>query len=670
MADKDQSSAQQRVYLAPGVYRRGQPVEQRDIRLVRTDVAGFIGYAERGPLRPPEVPEPDAQQLVVKVSSWAEFRAIFGGFIPYGCLAYSVRAFFENGGTTCYVIRVAATDHKDTSQRPRAASFALPSDLPRVSTAPEVLAKDGERNDLNVVIATPDLIEEGELVELLGAGVSEFGQVVNKNDGQVGLARRLAAPLKKGETSLVKYKPAIIVSATSSGNWGNRIRLTITPLTAGSAVEEFALRVTLEPGLDRTQATEEEFYHRISLDKESPFHAPDRVNGFSKLIRIEVAAARLLVGEGPLALPKGDQNGFNQAQPGLGLRSVRLIGGQDALSGVSVQDFTGALADLRGLRLFEEVDQVAILCAPEVVFEQPPVLPKPPILPQDPCGPPQPPPQPDPIAEDVTAKPPSFDKSEVLEIYRVMIDQCERLRDRVVILDTPLLERSPGQLKTWRDLFTTRFGAIYYPWLTVPDSLGLSGSSRRIPPSGHVAGIYARIDNQFGVHRPPANAPLKYVIDVVEEVTSLQQEQLNPFGINAIRAFPGRGIRVWGARSLAGPGDSDWRFIHVRRLMSMIEESVEDSTQWAVFEPNDDALRRTIVHSLSVFLETIWRQGGLKGAVAAEGFYVKCDETNNPRAVVESGQLVCQVGIAIAAPMEFLVFELRQQPGGAQLFEP
>jgi phage tail sheath protein FI len=182
--------------------------------------------------------------------------------------------------------------------------------------------------------------------------------------------------------------------------------------------------------------------------------------------------------------------------------------------------------------------------------------------------------------------------------------------------------------------------------------------------------VYARIDNQFGVHRPPANAELKFVTDVSEEISGVQQEYLNPYGINAIRAFPGRGIRIWGARSLADTQrDRDWRFIHVRRLMSMIEESIDDSMQWAVFEPNDETLRRTLVHSLSVFLEAIWRQGGLKGAVSAEGFYVKCDETNNPQAVIDRGQLICEVGIAVAAPMEFIIFEVRQQPGGAQIVE-
>jgi phage tail sheath protein FI len=194
-----------------------------------------------------------------------------------------------------------------------------------------------------------------------------------------------------------------------------------------------------------------------------------------------------------------------------------------------------------------------------------------------------------------------------------------------------------------------------------------SGARRLIPASGHVAGVYAQIDNAFGVHRPPANVALAGVEDVAEPLSARDQEELNPRGINLLRPFPGRGVRVWGARSLSD--EPEWRFIHVRRVMSMIQESVDDSTQWTVFEPNDDTLRRTLTHSLSVFLRGIWDAGGLQGAVPEEAFFVKCDDTNNPPAVVDSGQLICQVGVAIAAPMEFLVFEIRQQAAGAAIVE-
>jgi phage tail sheath protein FI len=258
---------------------------------------------------------------------------------------------------------------------------------------------------------------------------------------------------------------------------------------------------------------------------------------------------------------------------------------------------------------------------------------------------------------------PSLTEEAAQQVFVAMIDQCERLRDRVAIIDAPRNRSTASLITEWRNRFDSKFAALYYPWLKVPDPLRGTPAFRDLPPGGHLAGVYAQVDTAFGVHRPPANVALEGVVDVVDTVTSLEQEHLNPVSVNVLRSFPGRGIRVWGARSLDRQ-DSRWRFIHARRLLSMIEESTYHSTQWAVFEPNDQNLRRTLTHSLSVFLRAIWQQGGLEGTSPDEAYFVKCDETNNPPTVVDAGQVVCQVGVAIAAPMEFLVFDLRQTPTG------
>jgi hypothetical protein len=652
------------VYRTPGIYRQSQPAELGDIRAVRTDVAGFVGFAERGPLPSPAAQQVDPKQLAIRLTSWKGFLGTFGGFRPYGFLAYAIRAFFENGGTTCYVVRVAATNHTDPLQRPRTATFALPTDKPiKVAS----LGADQFAGQDELILDDATGLQEGDLVAvvgdlspIVGPGVIEFAMVVYRPENDktsLRLGRKLGANHAKGD-EVWKYPSSLIVTATSPGNWGNRIKLVVTPLTPGPTVTEFSLRVTVDPGFDPTQPREEEFYKKLSLDRNSNNYAPDLVNSTSQLIRLEIlqSPAVLLIGDGKDKVADGP----------LGLGPVQLEGGRDGLSGVQVQDVCGGLDDLRGLRLLEEIDEVAILCIPDAVFEAPAALPKPPLPPADPCVQKPTPPPPDPVAQDPTAVPPPLDAG---SIQQSMLDQGERLGDRVAILDPPDRLSVTGVVDNWRTRFTSRFGSLYYPWLKVPDPLRLEGLSRRVPPSGHVAGIYAQIDNQFGVQRPPANAALEFVTDVVDEITALQQENLNPFDVNAIRPFPGRGIRIWGARSLAGADDADWRFIHVRRLMSMIEESVEDSMQWAVFEPNDDALRRTLVHSLTVFLEAIWRTGGLQGATPAEGFYVKCDETNNPPAVVDAGQIICEVGIAVAAPMEFLVFEIRNKPGGSDIRE-
>jgi phage tail sheath protein FI len=159
------------------------------------------------------------------------------------------------------------------------------------------------------------------------------------------------------------------------------------------------------------------------------------------------------------------------------------------------------------------------------------------------------------------------------------------------------------------------------------------------------------------------------VTDVGEAISDAEQGALNDNSVNAIRAFPGRGIRVWGARSLASAQDSDWKFIHVRRLMSAIEETLQRYSRWVVFRNNDATLRLSLKHSLEVMLRGIWAKGGLKGGTPAQAFFVKCDDTNNPQAVIDQGQLICQVGVAVAAPMEFIVFEIRQEAAGGQVVE-
>jgi len=642
------------VYLTPGVYRQPQPAENDDIRLVRTDVAGFVGFAERGPLPRPGATAEELRSTAVRLTTWKQFLTTFGGFMPYSYLAYAVRAFFENGGTTCYVVRVAALTPEESFLRPRTAFFALPSAPANESGDAFVAPATAGDSQLMIVgssLSRQSEISPGDLIEVRDQGATERLMVVERHDNRIKLARKLSYKYPEGAI-VAKYEPALVVTATSAGNWANRIKLTLTPLTSGDFAEEFALQVTVTPGLDPSRPVEEEFYNRLSLAK-GQFYAPDHVNTTSNLITVDVIESS----------PPTPQLFFG-AEP-LATGTVWLQGGQDGLSEVSIDDFTGSPEDLRGLRIMEEIDEVAILCVPDAVLE-PPIafsIPKPP--PADPCvvfsGSDEPPPP-----DDETVVPPAPD---TMIIYRAMIDQCQRLRYRTAILDYPKTKKAARDLQGWKENFGSRFGAIYYPWLKVPDPLGIEGLTRSVPAAGHVAGIYARLDNQFGVGRPPANAALEFITDVADDVTDLDQQELNPYGINAIRAFPGRGIRVWGARSLAGEKDTDWWFIHVRRLMSMIEKSVEVSTRWAVFEPNDFSLRHTLVHSLSVFLETIWRTGALKGTKPSDGFYVKCDETNNPPAVVDVGRIVCEVGVAVAAPMEFLVFEIHQDPATANLVE-
>ncbi|MEV5764706.1 phage tail sheath subtilisin-like domain-containing protein [Micromonospora sp. NPDC052213] len=207
------------------------------------------------------------------------------------------------------------------------------------------------------------------------------------------------------------------------------------------------------------------------------------------------------------------------------------------------------------------------------------------------------------------------------------------------------------------------FGALYHPWLRVRDPL--SGELVLTPPSGHMAGIWARTDALRGVHKAPANEPVRGAVDLAHLVTRPEHDVLNPKGVNVIRYFPGEGIRVWGARTLAAEA-SEWRYLNVRRLCIAIEQAIANGTRWMVFEPNDFTLWRSIRRDIGAFLTRVWRDGALLGRTPEEAFFVKCDEETNPADVRDAGMVVAHIGIAVVKPAEFVVFKLSQWAGGAE----
>jgi hypothetical protein len=217
-------------------------------------------------------------------------------------------------------------------------------------------------------------------------------------------------------------------------------------------------------------------------------------------------------------------------------------------------------------------------------------------------------------------------------------------------------------------MYDSRFAALYYPWISVLDPNSGNGAKKlSIPPSGHMAGIWARNDDTRGVWKAPANEVVRGALDVDVKVTKGEQDLLNPIGINCIRPFGLRGIRVWGARTLSS--DPSWRYVNVRRLFNFVEESILDGTQWVVFEPNDIDLWARVKRTIYAFLLGLWRQGALFGATPEQAFYVKCDEETNPPESVDEGKLVVEIGIAPVKPAEFVIFRISQWQGGAAAAE-
>ncbi|NEB82347.1 phage tail sheath family protein [Streptomyces sp. SID14478] len=251
-----------------------------------------------------------------------------------------------------------------------------------------------------------------------------------------------------------------------------------------------------------------------------------------------------------------------------------------------------------------------------------------------------------------------IDDEGVRTVQLAVISHCEQMGDRVAVLDTP-----PGlsaqAVRTWRNDeagYDSRYATLYYPWVRVFDPA--AGRNTTVPPSGHIAGVWARSDAERGVHKAPANEVIRGAVDLELRLSKGEQDLLNPIGVNCVRAFPGRGIRIWGARTLSS--DPAWRYLNVRRLFNYLEESILLGTQWVVFEPNDDRLWSSIRRNVSAFLTEEWRRGALFGQTAAEAFYVKCDRDNNPQESIDQGRVVCEIGVSPVKPAEFVVFRLAQ----------
>lgn len=254
-------------------------------------------------------------------------------------------------------------------------------------------------------------------------------------------------------------------------------------------------------------------------------------------------------------------------------------------------------------------------------------------------------------------------------VYGKVVAHCASTRDRFAILDGPEFQAQLSSLtKTGPEggvaPMRTDLAAWYYPRVRVFDpgtqlTDPSSGGSIAVPPSGHVAGIYARVDTERGVFKSPANEVIRGALDVTHGLSRADQEVLNPKGVNAIRVLNGN-VVVWGARTVGGDANADLKYISVRRTLLFLRESIEEGTQWAVFEPNTPALWAKISRNVTAFLTTVWRSGALFGTTAQEAFFVKCDAENNPPEARDLGQVVADIGVAIARPAEFVIFRVSQ----------
>jgi uncharacterized protein len=401
------------------------------------------------------------------------------------------------------------------------------------------------------------------------------------------------------------------VQALEAGPAGDELTVEIPPPAEGQAEDTFKIVVK------RGGAVVEEFDNLVT--RRGRQNAATVVNANSKLIRLEeldVATA---------------------TRPDSG--SIELRGGSIPASvppgtTLSPQDYVGDPADRTGFGGLEAIDTVTMVTVPDLMAAYQQGM---------------------------------IDLEGVQAVQLAMIAHCELMGDRVAILDPP-----PGlnaqQIREWRMEkagYDSKQATLYWPWIKVFDPA--SGRNIEIPPSGHMAGVWGRNDNTRGVHKAPANEVVRGAISLALNITKNEHDLLNPNGINCIRSFPGRGIRVWGARTLSS--DPAWRYLNVRRLFNYLEKSILNGTDWVVFEPNDRMLWAKIRRTIASFLVMEWRKGALFGETPGDAYYVKCDDETNPAEGIDLGQVVCEIGVAPVKPAEFVIFRLAQFSGGTSLVE-
>jgi uncharacterized protein len=446
-----------------------------------------------------------------------------------------------------------------------------------------------------------------------------------QNGGQRCFVGRIAS---NGATLATGAIGDLNVYAVGRGAWGNRIQIKVAKATRAPEGEDwfriFVLyyKETPDPFVDPTdkeQITNKdrrepdvlEDYDNLTTRLGASNNVVTKINTTSRLIRVAWAD--------PDAPAPPDVQDFtpigDNGTDGDPLTATDFRGTLGTLPGLPPDD-ADLLGQGRGLAALVTIDEVAILMAPDEVQTTP----------------------------------------DLSQVTRDVIIQCETLKDRFAIVSA---KQAAGAIETIGPPVDTKYAAFYYPWIKVYDPT--INDMRLIPPTGHIGGIYARTDIERGVHKAPANSVMVNASNLQLPVTKADQDILNPKHVNCLRDFSadGRGIRVWGARTMSS--DPEWKYVNVRRLFIFIEESIDEGTQWVVFEPNDESTWAAVRRNITSFLISVWRSGALMGQTQDEAFFVRCDRTTMTQDDIDNGRLICYIGIAPVKPAEFVIFRISQK---------
>jgi hypothetical protein len=610
--------------------------------------------------------------------------AYFGDLIATGYLAYAVRAFFENGGRRCWIVRVASAAAATATAR---VSATLPAPLPTniydawafcansegvwgSDLAVELRETHRAQTSADPVRSTPEYVavtsvagfQRGTHVRAHTDPSLPSFRVVSTIDPD---AKRLYWVNPRPPDRLPYEQPLIGYDLSR-------------PLLVESV--EYTLLVHESGRLVGV-------YQGLSLSPAHSCYGPRVLGGVEP---VPEGALEWTVSAAPEPIVirelRGDAQLAELAPLRFDERAMPLTGGADGLAPLRVGDFIGEPSDpfdddalrlhkRRGIRALDSVSEISVVSVPDIHIQpaEPPRIAPPRVCTPDPCLPPPPPRPATPRQPDLGDLPPRFTEEQVFQVQNALVDDCEARRDRFALLDPPFsVIHDPriglAPLRAWRRRFDSAFAALYGPWIAVPDPLQLDGElMRQVPASGHVAGFIAQTDTRIGVHKAPANGALTWAQALTLTLDDSAHSVLNDEHVNAIRAYPGRGLRIFGARTLSS--DPDWRFVNVRRLLIMIEKAIRISSQWAVFEPNNHATRAKFELSLQSFLLALWQRGALAGGTPDEAFFVQCNEDTDPAPARERGELIAKIGVAPSNPFEFIVLRVGRAENGFEITE-
>ncbi|SEL79150.1 phage tail sheath family protein [Haloferax larsenii] len=534
------------------------------------------------------------------ITNYSDFERLYGSSPKSSNLDSAVDGFFKNGGSRCYVGRVCGADVNDV------ATGILADDQGNEVAEVEAIGPGQWGESVAVIVEESQYPGQFDIVvrywsDDLETVKKPHGDRPDPSPDVEEVFDGLSADMESSNFYEKQLESSVLVNIEYKGD--------------GMPVEGLTwLHRDSQPTLYSdggvVEAEEEEEAEEDEDEEKTVVHIPEDLD------ELEQESLESIAEPLELELDGADKDDLvvelEEVREGEREVDAEIVTEKPEADGeVTLKDYEGVnKPGLRtGLAAFEAIDEISMVCAP--------------------------------------------DENDVEGLTDALVAHCENMGDRFAILQSP---QNPGPISEIETPVDSSYAAYYYPWVKVLDPV--TNREKLVPPGGHIAGIYSRTDQEHGVHKAPANETLRGIVGLQHNITKGEQDVLNPKGINCIRSFQGRGIRVWGARTTLS--DPEWKYLNVRRLFLYIEQSIKEGTQWAVFEPNDQDTWGRIRQSVNNFLRTVWRNGGLQGQSEDDAFYVKCGEETMSQDDIDNGRLIVEIGVAPVKPAEFVIFRISQ----------